>query len=109
MTRQHNDGLRKFCGCKRRAWPKCRHAWHFNYKWNGIAVRNSLDRLLGRTVTSKTEAEHEAENIRIAIRAGRWGQPDETRPALDGLTLRQLLATYERDFLTREHRGLQND
>ena len=35
MSRHQNDGLRKICGCARRAWPKCPHPWHFNFKLKG--------------------------------------------------------------------------
>ena len=75
MARQRNHGLRKLCGCPRRNWPKCPHSWHFSFKHEGIHHRFSLDRHLGRRVTSKTEAEDEAEQLRVAIRAGRFGEP----------------------------------
>ena len=62
---QRNNGLRKICGCRRAAWVKCPHPWHFNYKSRGgPAYRFSLDAELGRHVDSKTEAEREATNLR---------------------------------------------
>ncbi len=75
MARHRNHGLRKLCGCSRRNWPKCPHSWHFSFKHEGVHHRLSLDRHLGRRVTSKTEAEDEAERLRVAIRAGTFGQP----------------------------------
>ena len=78
MKKRHsNQGLRKVCGCPRRTWAKCRHAWHFNFKMphGGTSYRFSLDTHLGRHVDSKTEAEHLAAELRTAIRAGRFGQP----------------------------------
>lgn len=66
-----NHGLRKICGCPRRTWPKCSHAWHFSYRWRGRDHRFSLERHLGRRITSKSEGEAEAEKLRIAIREGR--------------------------------------
>jgi integrase len=64
-----NRGLRKLCRCSRRHWPKCAHAWFFNFQWNGQHFRFSLDRHVGSRLT-KAEAESEAERLRTAIRAG---------------------------------------
>ena len=71
MPRQRNHGIRKRCGCPRTKWPKCSHGWHFNFRWKGVNHRLSLDRECGRHVESKTEAQREAERIRLAIRGGR--------------------------------------
>lgn len=93
MTREDrhcNAGLRKICGCPRRAWPKCPHAWHFNFRWRGVDYRLSLDKHLGRHVDSKTEAEGEAEQIRITIRGGSFGLPAPR----EEMTLRQLADLY---------------
>lgn len=95
MKRHTNDGLRKVCGCPRRQWAKCPHAWHVNYKPRigpsaGQPFRFSLDKHLGRHVDSKTKAEEEAEKIRIAIREGKFGRPAPR----DDMTLRQLADTY---------------
>ena len=85
--RQTNDGLRKVCGCPRRIWAKCDHAWYVNFTWQRVPHRYSLDKILKREVRSKTEAALEAERIREAIKAGtfhpataavaRIGPPDE--------------------------------
>lgn len=86
-----NNGLRKICGCPRRTWAKCPHAWHFNFKLpGGPSHRFSLDKHLGRPVKSKTEAETEAEKIRTAIREGTFGQ---VAPRSE-MTLRQLADVY---------------
>jgi hypothetical protein len=74
MTKHRNRGLRKRCGCPRKNWPKCPHPWHFNFKWNGEHYRFSLDREVGHPITSKTDAEKEADRIRTAIREGRFRQ-----------------------------------
>ena len=71
MTKQRNRGLRKRCECPRKNWAKCSHPWHFNFKWKGEHYRFSLDREVGHPVTSKTEAEKEADRLRTAIREGR--------------------------------------
>jgi hypothetical protein len=92
-ARHTNHGLRKVCGCPRRAWAKCPHGWHFSFKWAGVHHRFSLDRHLGRHVDSKNGeggAEDEAAKIRIAIKAGKFGQPQ----AREEMTLRQLADTY---------------
>jgi integrase len=89
-TRHTNGGLRKVCGCPRRTWAKCLHAWHFAFKWAGTHYRFSLDRHLGKHIDNKTEAETEADRIRIAIKEGRFGQPAPR----DEMTVRQLADTY---------------
>ena len=91
-----NKGLRKLCACERRVWSKCPHAWYFNFAWKGRHYRFSLDRYHGRHVDSKTAAETLAELIRVAIRAGTFGQtptPSPTMPPVDTipeLTFEQL-------------------
>lgn len=70
MPRQRNDGLRKRCRCSPTRWAKCPHPWHFNFKWDGVHHRLSLDREAGHRITSKTEAQTEANRIRYAIRVG---------------------------------------
>lgn len=109
MTRQRNGGLRKVCGCARRTWPKCPHPWHFNYKWAGVPHRFSLDEQLGEHIGSKTEAETEAEHLRVAIRAGTFVRMkrgrqvgDDPLPVRDRLTLAQLLTLFRKAKLTGE-------
>ena len=68
--RQRNHGLRKRCGCPRTKWPKCKHGWHFNFRWKGVNHRLSLDRECGRHIDSKTKAQQEADRIRHSVRTG---------------------------------------
>ena len=70
--RHRNGGLRKRCGCPRKAWPKCPHAWYFNFKprGGGQHYQLSLDAECGRHIDNKTEAETETARIRLAILAG---------------------------------------
>jgi hypothetical protein len=71
MPRQRNHGLRKICGCRPAAWPKCPHTWHINFKpRGGPHYRLSLDVECGRHIDSKTEAEKVATTIKAAIVAG---------------------------------------
>jgi integrase len=75
-----NDGLRKRCDCPRAKWPKCAHDWHFNFKpRGGPAFRFSLDREVGRRLTSKEEADREADALRVQIRAGTFTRAHERR------------------------------
>jgi integrase len=75
-----NNGLRKICGCRRANWPRCAHAWHFNFKpRGGPPYRFSLDAEVGRHIDSKTEAENEATNIRSAILAGAFERSADRR------------------------------
>lgn len=104
--RRDNRGLRKRCGCPRTKWSKCEHHWHFNYKWQGVHHRISLDKYLKRRIVGKTEAEREAARFKIAVQEGHFG---EQRPARDTLTVAQLLATYVKDYVTnRRPRSLTN-
>jgi integrase len=115
--RHENDGIRKLCGCPRRTWSKCPHPWHFNFKWNGEHFRFSLARrvgmlvrredgswhreraTLGQPISSKSEAEHEAERLRTGIRDGSLLKGSSDRPVLDTLRLGELLDRYFRDCL----------
>src|SRR5882672_158599 len=72
MPKNRNGGLRKRCGCPRRNWAKCPHGWHFNFKWRDVHYRLSLDRETGTAITSKSDAQAVADQIRIDIRAGRF-------------------------------------
>ena len=103
-----NNSLRKLCGCPKRQWSRCLHPWHFAFQWKGTHHRYSLDRLLGRKLTSKTEADAAAEQLRIDIRAGR--DPRTVTSTSHGVTVRQLLDAYEKaviaprgDTATRNH------
>ena len=73
-TYRKNRGIQKICGCNKANWSKCKHAWHFNFRWKEVSHRFSLDAHLGKHVESKTDAEAEAERLRIAIRAGEFGR-----------------------------------
>ena len=104
--RHRNDGLRKVCGCPRRTWAKCEHPWHFNFKWNGEPYRFSLDKQVGRRLTSKSEAKAEAERLKTEIRAGKFGQ----QPVRQVLTVGQLLTQFEKEHVTvRRSASLRND
>ena len=91
-TRHHNAGLRKRCDCPRRTWAKCPHPWHVNFSHRGVHHRLSLDRYLGRRVTSKTEAQTEAARLRLAI-------TDGTFPSTRTDPVVETLETYARDWL----------
>lgn len=99
MARQMNHGLRKRCDCERRAWPKCRHSWHLNFKWEGRHYRISIDKHVGQHVDSKTAATEEAERIRQAIRAGTFGRA----APVASMTLRRLAALYLERYVEVEH------
>ena len=67
--RQRNNGLRKLCGCPRREWAKCKHPWHFSFKWQGVHHRLDLDKHVGEHVDSKSAAIDVAGDLRKAIKA----------------------------------------
>src|ERR1700674_5990540 len=98
--RARHHGVRKVCACGWKRWPKCPHAWYFNFKPKaGPHHRFSLDAELGHHLESKTDAEHEATRIRAAILAGTFrragGGPPQPAPAsttLDDLARSYLLA-----------------
>jgi hypothetical protein len=95
-ARHDNDGLRKVCGCPRRTWPKCRHPWHINVQVNGVHVRKSLDRLVGKRITSKTVAETEFDKLKVRLKEGTL---DAEIPP--DVTLSAMLERYQRDYLSR--------
>ena len=97
--RQHNGGLSKICTCPQKRWPKCRHSWHFSFKWDDHHYRFSLDRHLGRHLDSKTDAEREAAQIRSAIQQGRFGRPAPN----EAMTLQRLAGLYLERFVRVEH------
>jgi len=70
MARHQNHGLRKVCDCPRRNWPKCRHPWHFNFRWRGQIHRLSLAKHVDTPIATKADAKSAAERLRIAIRNG---------------------------------------
>jgi integrase len=97
MKKRHNNhGLRKLCEHPRSKWAGCSHPWHFSFKWKGTHYRFSLDKHLDKHIDSKSEADDEAAKIRIAIKAGTFGQPTQQ---LDKLTVQQLLDLYDRRYL----------
>jgi len=73
----HNDGLRKICGCPRRVWARCPHAWHLAFRWKGKSYRFSLNRQTDTPIAGKIDAEKVADHIRSEIRAGRFGKPTD--------------------------------
>ena len=108
--RHDNHGLPKVCGCARRAWAKCPHPWHFNFKWNGTPYRFSLDRELGQPIRGKTEAQTAADNLRIAIRAGTFRQQPAQPTTPGALTLEAFTEIFlERYSKVREKRSYRND
>jgi len=121
MTKRHrNDGLRKVCKCGRQRWNKCPHPWHFNFKWADTSYRFSLEEQLGQYIDSKTAAETEAENLRVAIRAGTFvrvkrgrrigGAANGPSPVGGSVTLAQLLDRYEKHIAKRKSAStLRND
>jgi integrase len=92
-TRHRNGGLRKRCACPRRVWAKCSHGWHINFKWKDVHYRLSLDREAGRPITSKSDAQAEAERIRNAIREGRF-RPHEGETTCIPLSFSQFADIY---------------
>lgn len=73
--RPKHGGVKKRCGCAPKAWTKCPHPWHFSFKWKGVHYRLSLDKEVRRTISSKTEAHAAADELRTAIRHGRFRPP----------------------------------
>ena len=94
--RHDNRGLRKVCGCARRSWAKCKHPWHVNVQVHGVPVRKSLDRLVGKRIKSKTEAETAFEKLKVRLKEGTL---DAEIPP--DLTLSAMLERYQRDYLSR--------
>ena len=73
-------GCEKYAGVPADAGQAAPTRGIFSFTWRGRAYRFSLDRYLGRTITSRGEAEQEAERIRVAIRAGTFMPNDAHQP-----------------------------
>lgn len=121
--RETNGGIRKLCGCPRRKWAKCEHPWHFNFAHEGEHYRFTLERQIGKIVrrqnakgqwrwyrdraalgeriTTKTDAEREANRLKVAIEDGTLIESTD-RPVLATLTLSQLLKLYDKRYLSVE-------
>lgn len=91
----------KICSCKDPL--KCRHPWWFSMTRAGAPrIRASLDVVLERHISGKAEAEREASKLRLAIAEAkltarqreRLRLPGPVVPALERLTVRQLLDAY---------------
>ncbi len=102
--RRRNGGLRKRCDCPRRTWAKCPHPWHLNFSWRGTAFRLSLDREVGHALTTKADAETEAERIRLAVRDGVFRQrtepvaPAPAAATADALTFTAYAAVFVKSY-----------
>lgn len=118
--RHRNGGIRKLCDCSRRNWPKCAHAWYFNFKpRGGKAYQFSLDVELGKHLENKEDAKAAAENIRGEIRAGTFVRVAERRKTAartpvttpEAVTLAKFSATFlERVSEVRErNKSWKND
>ena len=94
----------KICGCPRRQWAKCRHPWHFSFKWQGTHYRFSLDRQLGRRVAGRIQADAESERLRTEIRAGRLRQPAAPAQDPSGITLETFADRFLERFQPRKAR-----
>jgi len=117
--RHRNNGLRKLCDCSRRNWPKCAHAWYFNFKpRGGPAYQFSLDVEIGRHVESKEDAKTAADHFRDQIRAGTFVRAVERRriaaavhtPTADATTLDAFAPKYiERQAQASGKKTWKND
>ncbi len=74
----------------------CVHPWHFSFYWQGRHYRFSLDKKTGRKLNGRTDAEMEADLIRIAIRAGTFDVP---ATKVIALTMRSLADEYLRRYV----------
>ena len=104
-TRHEGKNLRKLCDHPRRRWASCACPWHFHFKWKDTHHRFSLDKHLDQHIDSKSEAEDEAAKIRIAIKAGTFGQ---AAPRED-MTLQQLADTYLERYVNKERAATADD
>jgi integrase len=101
MPRNRNGGVRKRCACLRKNWPKCPHAWHFNFKWKGVHYRLSLDREAGGPIRNKTDAQAEAERLRNAIREGTFPAHHPGGQPATAITFRQFADIYVEEHVKK--------
>lgn len=84
--------------------PPCPHSWHFNFKWKDVHYRLSLARESGEPISSKTEAQAEAERLRHAIREGTFGPQDEQHSggqSPTSITFRQFADIYVKEHVKK--------
>lgn len=100
----------KICSCRPTAKVKCRHPWWFSFKRRGEKqVRASLDVVLEKHLDSKTLAEQEANRLRNGVREDTLPArtrdllklPPSLKPALETLTVGQLLERYRERHLAQ--------
>lgn len=100
MPKRTNDGISKRCDCQRRVWAKCAHPWHFNFHFNGVEHRHSLDAVARkegiRPPASKSEAMAMRDRMRSAIRAGTF---TGTTPPEAGLTFGDVVTAYKTEYV----------
>ncbi len=110
VTVHRNEGLRKRCDCARRAWLKCPHPWHFNFKWKSIHYRFPIDRYATdhERITTKEGARAEANRLRAMIQDGRF--PPRTVPEITIITSADALTLDDFMVKWREHArdGMKN-
>ena len=94
MAVHRNCGLRKRCGCPRQKWSKCRHGWHFNFSWEGVSYRLSLNRVCGRHIDSKTEATQQADRLRQSIRDGTFNTQSTPISTPAAVTVEDMAALF---------------
>jgi hypothetical protein len=113
VTVKKRYGIRKICACPESKHTKCPQPSHFSYMWKGKPYRFSLNRQLGKPNLSKSEAEREAEGIRIAIRSGIFGESPpvkiETLLSRDVMTLEQLTEHWKREKGYQRAQAKNND
>jgi len=105
-ARHRNDGLRKVCDCQRRGWAKCPHPWHVNIQHQGTSIRKSLNKLVGKIIKSKTDAENAFDAYKVALRNG---APATASPLAAPMTLTAMLKRYHRDVLSRRSSSVNTD
>src|SRR5262249_52306815 len=103
--RHRNKGVRKLCECQRRNWARCSHPWYFNFKWEGVAYRFSLDKHLKKHIETKEDAEDEARELRKQIKDGKFGQP----AAVADMTLQQLSDAYVARYVDMYHAATRDE
>lgn len=103
--------VEKRCSCDEKRWTKCPHdAWYLQtFRWQGQAYEPNLTRyarvVLGRVITTKTDAEAVEDLVCAAIRAGTYVPVKAYRPAaapppvLLGQSLRRIADAFLVSFV----------
>jgi integrase len=87
-------GLYKLCGHSGRARDRCEHPWWGSYHYGGRLYRTSLPKWANRKIDTKAKAQLALEEMRRAVRAGKFDRREPNVASEGPLTFRRFAQIY---------------